>query len=186
MYDGIVPLLIDGNNLLHALAKAGRAVSRSGLCRLLGELAGGGRKVSRGRLMPARSLGTVRVVFDGRPPAGALAEQVADERIDVVFSGRRSADEVIAESIAADSAPRRLTVVSTDRAIRKAARRRRCKVALSEDFAEELLRLLERPPRRSATEPAEKRRGLTPRQAEAWISELELGETDSCQPEGQP
>lgn len=166
-----VPLLIDGNNLMHAFRKAGMDLGRGGLCRLLGELAAGEK---------------IRVVFDGPPPRGPLAEQIADDRIAVAWAGRPSADEVIAEHIAADSAPRRLTVVSTDRAVRRAARRRRCKVALSEDFAAAVLRALDRPKRPAPAEPAEKRLGLSGEQAEKWMKELQLDEPQSTEPEEAP
>jgi len=145
---------------MHALRKVGVEVGRGGLCRLLGELASDGEKVC--------------VVFDGRSPDAGLADPVEDSRITVIYSGRRSADAVICEHIAADTAPRRLTVVSTDRQIRKAGRRRRCKLATSEEFAESLLRPLRRADRPRRTEPPEKRRGLTPEQARSWLRELDL------------
>jgi len=155
-----MPLLIDGNNLMHALRGAGADVGREGLCRLLAAFAGGRQRV--------------RVVFDGPAPPAGLAEQIDRDGIAVEYAGRSSADDVLIDAIAADTAPRRLTVVSTDRVIRRAGRRRRCTIARSEDFAETLLRALEdRPPRRPA-EPAEKRRGLTPEQSRAWLKEFGL------------
>jgi len=56
-----VPYLIDGNNLMHALAKAGGSASRVGLCRLLEKLTAGGQRV--------------RVVFDGPARAGSPTPQ---------------------------------------------------------------------------------------------------------------
>ena len=159
-----VPFLIDGNNLMHALRKADMQLGRVGLCRLLGELAAGGEKI--------------RVVFDGRPPPDQPGGQAQDDRVEVAYSGRGSADDVIEECIAADTAPRRLTVVSTDRRIRKAARRRRCKAAASEEFAAAMLRALARPKRPAPTEPAEKRLGLSGEQVERWMKELQLDEEE--------
>ena len=69
-------------------------------------------------------------------------------------------------------------MVSTDRAIRKAARRRRCKVVVSEEFAAALLRAADRPRPAAPAEPAEKRHGLTAAQAEEWIRELQLDEEE--------
>ncbi|KPK80530.1 MAG: hypothetical protein AMJ81_11950 [Phycisphaerae bacterium SM23_33] len=112
------------------------------------------------------------VVFDGRPPE--QAEQAGGERIEVHYSGRRNADEIIAEHIAANTAPRRLTVVSTDREIRRAARRRRCKTQSSEEYAAALIRAMDRPGKPRPAEPPEKRHGLTAEQTEAWLKELQL------------
>ena len=117
-----MPFLIDGNNLMFALRKAGADVGRSGVVSLLALLADAGERVT--------------VVFDGAAPAGPLAQQVEDPRVAIVYASPQSADECIMQFIAADSAPRRLTVVSTDHELRRAARKRRCPSALSEDFAE--------------------------------------------------
>jgi len=155
-----VSLLIDGNNLLYALRDAATNVGPAGLCEMLGRFAG-----SRQR---------VRVIFDGPPPPESLAEQIDATGVEAVYAAPQTADELIGEAIAGSSAPRRLTVVSTDRAVRRAARRRRCRVERSDDFAARMIRGLNRPRRRGPGEPPEKRRGLTPEQAEAWIKELDL------------
>ena len=150
-----VPLLIDGNNLMHALAGAGVEVGRAGLCRLL----------ERARLDFRR----VHVVFDG-PPRG----QIAAGAVQVTYSGQRSADDILAECIAADTAPRRLTVVSTDHQVRRAARRRRCRTETSESFARRLVRALRRDRRAEPPEPPEKQTGLTEAQTRRWLRELGL------------
>jgi hypothetical protein len=158
-----VPLLIDGNNLLYALAEVGPEVERTGLVELLAELAEAGEQVT--------------VVFDGPPPPPQQAGQLARRPVEALFSGQGTADEIIVERIDADSAPRRLTVVSTDREIRKAARRRRCRIARSEDFARQLLaelrRLRTQPP--PPVEPAEKHQGLDkPEQRDHWLRAFDL------------
>ncbi len=152
---------------MYALRDVGLEVGRGGLCRLMGKFASSKKDEK------------VRVVFDGAPPYGPLAEQIHDERIDVKYAVGRTADDVIIEYISADSAPRRLTVVSTDREIRTAARHRRCKTETSEDFAKTLVRMLERSRQtspRQSTEPPEKRVGLTPEQTRAWLRELSVEE----------
>jgi hypothetical protein len=159
-YHRAVPFLIDGNNLMYALRNAGLNVGRGGLCRLLE------------RFAPRRQ--RVVVVFDGPPPRNQPTEPPGGGRIEVHYSGPENADQVIAEHIAADTAPRRLTVVSTDREIRKAARRRRCQTQSSEDFAAALTRAMTRPRKRRLAEPPEKRHGLTAEQTEAWLRELQL------------
>ena len=166
---------------MHALHDVGLEVGRGGLCRLMGRFA------NEGSTVPARDAAhlkpvppkKVRVVFDGAPPYGPLAEQIHDERIDVKYAAGRTADDVIIEYISADSAPRGLTVVSTDHEIRAAARRRRCKTETSEDFAKTLVRMLERSRRtstRQSAEPPEKSVGLTPEQTRAWLRELNVEE----------
>ena len=155
-----MPFLIDGNNLMFALRKAGADVGRSGVVSLLALLADAGERVT--------------VVFDGAAPAGPLAQQVEDPRVAIVYASPQSADECIMQFIAADSAPRRLTVVSTDHELRRAARKRRCPSALSEDFAELLLRMQSQPPRPARVEPPEKRTGLQANQLEQWLKDLRL------------
>lgn len=158
-----MPLLIDGNNVIYALLDAGQDVGRVGLCRLLSRLAEQGE--------------TVAVVFDGPPPPGGMSRQIELTGVEVSYSAGRSADEVIFEKIAENSAPRRLTVVSSDREIRKAARRRQCRRQTSAEFAEQLIRLVEQPPSPAAPQPPElqqKRRGLTEEETQQWLKEFGL------------
>ena len=152
-----MPYLIDGNNLIYALADAGRQVGRSGLCNLL---------------MPLLTGGTVTTVFDGPPPPGQMVRQIEQTGITVKYSSDRPADEVIIEHIQANSAPRRLTVVSTDREIRQAARRRRCQSVTSQDFAILLEKLAQAPTQRSPSEPPEKTDGLGGKHVDGWMKEF--------------
>ena len=73
-------------------------------------------------------------------------------------------------------------MVSTDRQIRQAARRRRCKIVRSEDFAKLLIRLSEAPPKGPPAEPPEKRRGLPPGEADKWLKEFGLDAPDDDHP----
>ena len=175
-----MPLLIDGNNLIHALARVGPDLGRGSLSKLLAALAEPGRP---GPLAGER----VCVVFDGAAPRGPMAEQMKYDRLEAVYSAPRTADELILERIAADTAPRRLTVVSSDRELRRAGRRRRCKLAGSEEFADALVSASARPARPAPDEPPEKRRGcLTPAETQAWMRELGLSEEDADQPQQEP
>jgi len=139
-----------------ATAPAGRG----GLCALLMELVTRGEKVC--------------VVFDGPAPPESATAQVTEHGIDLAFSGHKSADELIVNRIATNTAPRRLTVVSTDREIRRAGRKRRCKVQTSEEFARSLLRAARPVEKRKPLEPREKRHGLSPQQTQAWLREFDL------------
>ena len=160
-----MPYLIDGNNLLHALAERGGPIGQMALCRRLEAL--------------AAAEGPVWVVFDGPPPAGPAAGELDALAVRAQWSGRREADEILLRHIAASTAPRRLVVVSTDGQIRRAARRRRCKVVRSEDFARQLLRPAPPP---APAEPHEKRHGPDPDQAAAWLREFGLADDEPIDP----
>jgi len=162
-----VPVLVDGNNLLHAARGAeqtGPLVGRSLLCDALAKWA-------------RRRRERVHVVFDGRAPRPDLAKQIGTSDIRVSYSGRRSADAVLIETLETDSAARRILVVSSDHEIIRAARRRRAKAMRSGEFWTMVQRDLSRPKAKPA-EPPEKRRGLTPPAAEQWLKEFGLGQED--------
>ncbi|HWA99080.1 MAG TPA: NYN domain-containing protein [Pirellulales bacterium] len=114
-------LLIDGYNLIYAAGIVGRGLGPHGLERsrmaLLNFVA---EAVDKSQL-PATT-----VVFDaaGAPPG--LPASLEHRGMAVRFSkGYPSADDLLEELIRDDSAPRRLTVVSSDHRVQRAARRRR-------------------------------------------------------------
>ncbi len=158
-----MPVLIDGNNLLHAANTVGEpdvSIARSRLCRALGDW--------------ARKTGTrVHIVFDGQSPPPALARQIGDPDIQVSFSGGRSADELIQQIIDGDSAARRLVVVSSDRAVQASARRRRAAPVPSADFWADVIRALARAPR-PELEPPEKHGKDASAQTDEWLREWGL------------
>jgi len=120
-----MPLIVDCYNVLHATMPPMLAgLDEGGLCHALARTAW------------ARS--PITVVADGRPkPLRATESPVA--AVDLVFAGsHRSADDLIIELINQHSAPRRLTVVSSDRVIRTAARRRKARDLASDDFIDKL------------------------------------------------
>ena len=166
-----MPVLIDGNNLLYAALESApeRPPSRSTLCRLLGQWA-------------RRTGEKVAVIFDGPKPTQALAGQISDPDVAVEYSGGLSADDVLARTIDADSAARRLIVVSTDREVARSARRRRARSVRSDTFWAALQRDLARE-RPGPLEPREKRRGLSAEDTERWVRELGL---DGERPGGRP
>ena len=103
-----MPLLIDGNNLLHRLPKPGR--TRSAVRALVLE-------ATRHERM------SVVVVFDGPPPAGAPENEVLG-RVAVVYSGASAADDVIIGRIPAGRRAREWVVVTDDRGLGGRARER--------------------------------------------------------------
>lgn len=169
-----MPVLIDGNNLLYAaraVEDPSRLIGRSMLCDALGSW---GRRRSE----------NVHVVFDGPAPPSPLAAQIGHPDIKVTYSGAGiSADAVVADIIEAHSAARRLIVVSSDRAIARAARRRRARPVRSEDFWALVKHDLARPaPQR--VEPEEKEAGLSPEATQQWLEEFGLTEPPLRRPRG--
>ena len=124
-YNRFVPdiVLIDGNNLLHAVRVLGptRPPGRETLLKIIERWA-----------IEHRS--EVTLVFDGARPHGAFGEQMRSDRIEVVFSGSRTADDCIVERLGQLPHPDHVLVVSDDTAIQYEARRRRCRSASTTIF----------------------------------------------------
>ncbi len=116
-------LLIDGYNLLYAAAIPGRGFgigslerSRLGLLRFLVES------------LEPDELAATTVVFDAQGAPPGLPRSLAYHGLSVRFAPRSAtADDLLEELIRADSAPRQLTVVSSDHRVQRAARRRKAR-----------------------------------------------------------
>ncbi|MEM7576667.1 MAG: NYN domain-containing protein [Planctomycetota bacterium] len=180
-----MPLLIDCYNVLHCAMPpmlAGLDVER--LCRVLATTRWA-------------KTGDITVVADGRPnPLGTPTSPTPD--VALVYShgsssgGGQTADDVIIARIAACPSPKRLTVVSSDREIRTAARQRRCTSWRSEDFLSRLCGQLRRKAQHVATSkprPQDAKRhgvgrtvmdGIPADQALYWLREM--GVTDVTDP----
>lgn len=171
-----MPLLIDCYNLLHAEkppALAGLDVA--GLCRALGH--------TRWVREP------ITVVCDGQPsPLNQVESPVAS--VTVSYSGgHRTADQLIIHTVDHDSAPRRLTVVSSDRAIQKAARRRRARVMSSETFLHHLAQHLARrepPPGAEKPSPEDMPAGEVDRWLERFGYDMGRERAEPADPEADP
>jgi predicted RNA-binding protein with PIN domain len=159
-----MPLIVDCYNVLHATMPPSLAgLDEARLCLLLAD-----SPWARQRMV---------VVCDGvvKPGGPATSPQPG---VELIYSGPgRSADEVIIRLIDADSAPRRLTVVSDDRELRKAARRRRARDMEAARFIQVLASVLGR---RGKGRPGGGGAGkLTPAtlsasEVEAWLKEFGL------------
>ena len=113
----------------------------------------------------------VVLVMDG-PTAGPPLPPSAS-RIRAIASGKgRTADEVIVDRLERSSAPRSVVVVTSDNAIRRRARRRRCRLVHSEVFLAQLGRDAGSGDRRRSSHAA------TPPSAstQAWLREFGLDE----------
>jgi predicted RNA-binding protein with PIN domain len=129
-------LLIDGYNLLNSvgIAAPGRGPgtlerSRLALLNFLAE-----------SVDPAQIERTT-VVFDAREAPPGLPHNLRHRGLSVRFAARdQEADELIEELIHADSAPRNLTVVSSDHRLQKAAHRRKATAIDSDVWYADVIR----------------------------------------------
>jgi uncharacterized protein len=129
-------LLIDGYNLLNATGIPSRGKGPGNLERarqaLLNTLA---------ESLPADELPRTTVVFDASESPWGVAREQKHRGITVLFAAKDDdADSVIERLIVADSAPKRLTVVSSDHRLQKAAHRRRATAIDSDVWFAQLLR----------------------------------------------
>jgi predicted RNA-binding protein with PIN domain len=129
-------VLIDGYNLMYVAGIVGPGRGPGGLERsrlaLLNFLAAS---------LDPREVPRTTVVFDSHDAPWGLPRSLQHHGITVRFAAKyEEADDLIEELIAADSAPRRLVVVSSDHRIQRAARRRRAKAADSDVWYTELIR----------------------------------------------
>ncbi len=162
-----MPLLIDGYNLLNATGIVGRggtpSLGRSRLA-LLNFLAAS---------IDPRELGHTTVVFDAHDAPPGLPRVVQHGPLLVRFAVKnRTADELIEELILADSAPRRLVVVSSDHEIQRAARRRRAKAVNSEMWYSDLIRARRQREEESADAPARPAVPLLEEDVSYWLRQF--------------
>jgi len=153
-----MPIIIDGYNLLRSIQKTSEyfeQLSNTQLCLILSAYLG-------------RIRDHAQIIFDGTGPVDKISfEHITG--LDVVFSGADcDADTIIEQKISVNSAPKRLKVVSTDRRIRSAARKRKAVSVRSDVFWENVLKQLARDEKVSP-EPKEKRHGLTKAETKHWL-----------------
>jgi hypothetical protein len=167
-------LLIDGYNLLNAIGITGSdegAVGRAGRTSSLHR--------SRVALLNflAESLGAeeiphATVVFDaaGAPPG--LPRELAHRGLKVRFAPRTSdADSLLEDLIRQDASPRRLTVVSSDHRVQRAAKRRRARAVDSDVWYAEILRHRQTAAPRPVP-PASPKFPLDQEEVDLWLSQF--------------
>jgi uncharacterized protein YaiI (UPF0178 family) len=103
-----MPILLDGNNLLHALPRSAR--SRAEVRRLVLD-------ATRHESL------SVTVVFDGPPPTGAPPREHLGS-VTVVYAGSATADDVIVGLLPGGAAARQWSVVTDDRGLADRVRER--------------------------------------------------------------
>jgi predicted RNA-binding protein with PIN domain len=154
-------LLIDGYNLLHAvqgILEQSTEITDVQLCRIIGEYL-------------YRSKGKGSIIFDGIGPKDKSGFNNLFN-LEVVFSGtNREADDVIEKLILQNTAPKNLSVISSDRRLKDAAKKRKANAVDCVDFWLDMLKQLEKKQKQQA-EPKEKYLGLSDAETEYWLKEF--------------
>ena len=162
-------LLIDGYNLMHATGIIGPG--------------GGPGTLQRSRQALLRFLAAqlaeqdrakTTVVFDARDAPAGLPRQLEYCGMQVCFAKNPAeADDLIEELIRADSAPKKLTVVSSDHRLHRAARRRRATAVDSDVWYEQLHRTPSPPATHGTASPDHKPiLPLTAEEVRRWLDEF--------------
>jgi len=128
-------LLIDGYNLLNAVGIIGRGIRTTSLERsrlaLLNFLA---------ESLEPSEIATTTIVFDAHSPPPGLPRVLEHRGLKIRFAGQYDdADSLLEELIRADTSPRRLTVVSSDHRLQRAAHRRRARAVDSDVWYGEII-----------------------------------------------
>ena len=116
----------------------------------------------------------VALVCDGMPPPKGPPRLPSGIR--TIYSRQIEADDVLERLIADSSAPARLLVISSDRRVRRAAKKRGARELGSEEF----LRLLLEDRDRSRQKPSGTSRpaNLRPGEVDSWKNEFQIGEEE--------
>ncbi|OHB76365.1 MAG: hypothetical protein A2Z25_12670 [Planctomycetes bacterium RBG_16_55_9] len=154
--------IIDGNNLLHAiynLTGDSGAIGDVALCKAVGSFL---------KLTGEKG----EMIFDGMgPPDKTAFDNIVN--LEVSFAGASTdTDTVIEDKIRASTAPRSLTIVSSDRRLRKAAGARKAASVKSEFFWADLQKQLSQ--KATVEEPAAKRQGISAGETEQWLKFFEI------------
>lgn len=149
--------IIDGHNLLHTIIKLEEdcgAISDLGMCRILDRYF---------KLTGEKC----EMIFDGTgPPDKSGFDNISN--LEVSFAGfGTDTDTVIEDKISVSTAPKSLTIVSSDRRLRAAARTRKATSVKSDVFWIDVQKQLNR--KRPIKEPTEKRQGLNEGETEQWL-----------------
>jgi predicted RNA-binding protein with PIN domain len=154
-----MPVIIDGYNLYHfarsVYVEDGIELALSAFVSIIDE-------------WTRRSRQKVTLVFDGSVPPVLRQNSTNFGSVAIEFSGPASdADSVIERHVLVYSAPKLLTIVSSDHRVQKAGRRRHCKVLGSDAFWKTMAKKLTA--KLPAPEPRQKKSGLFSYEVEYWL-----------------
>jgi len=152
-----MPVVIDGYNLLRSIQKRSEefeSLSDVQLCKVIGRYL---------KLIGENG----EMIFDGiGPPDKSGFDNISN--LEVFFVGTNTdADAVIEDKIRANTAPKRLLVVSSDQRLRRSARARKAMTEKSEVFWDDVQKRLSR--KGGTKEPPGKRHGLSESETEQWL-----------------
>lgn len=154
-----MPFVIDGHNLLYSIPdvdEESESVTDVELCRFVGRYL---KLINQ----------TGQIIFDGIGPRDKSPYDNIDG-VEVFFAGYGTdTDTVIETRITANTAPKSLTIVSSDRRLKKAALARRAKAKKSEDFWLEMQKQLSRKRPKRTKEPPAKSQGLSQSETDQWL-----------------
>ncbi|MBS0207350.1 MAG: NYN domain-containing protein [Planctomycetes bacterium] len=173
-------LLIDGYNLIYGAGIVGRGFGPGGLER--------SRMALLNSLASALSDAECRittVVFDASQAPPGLPDRLQHRGIEIRFArDYASADELLEELIQADTSPRRLTVVSSDHRVQRAAKRRRAIAVDADVWFGQLLSQLPHPrEEQSSSKPSQPH--VSASEVEYWLREFG-GEVSEAAPDKEP
>lgn len=162
-------VIIDGNNLLHAMHAHAPIpnVGRETLVKVVERWARTGDD-------------QVTLVFDGPVPRQGLAAQMSSPRMAVRFSAPQTADDVIVAEIHQAAKPSHIRIVSSDTAIRREARHRRCRHTDAATFVAELFSSQRNQSADSVQEKPTREKPQTPsaKQTETWMELFGYNDND--------
>lgn len=162
--------LIDGYNLMHAVVLLpGQKLGKDGLRRA--------RNAFLTRLadrLGAFEASQTTVVFDAAEPLANLPRNTTHKGLSVLFASEAvDADEEIEKLIAAHPAPRKLTVVSSDRRLQVAAARKKASFIDADTFWDRLQHPSQQAHEARPPAPASRERQTPPADRDFWAQAFE-------------
>ncbi len=161
-------IIIDGYNLMYVSPALGRGGpgslerSRNALLNLIAK-----------SLRP-EDIERTTVVFDASEAPYGAARTMRHEGLSVQFAARDSdADSLIEELIRTNSAPRNLTVVSSDHRLHRAAKRRKATPIDSDIWLAQLLRDRQQRQQAAPDDSIKPEGPFSPTEVEFWLSQFE-------------
>jgi predicted RNA-binding protein with PIN domain len=156
----VMRFLIDGYNLMHAMGLLNGPVGPNGLAKARTQLFG--------RLATNHAdTDSVMLVLDARGAVAGVHENETRGPIEIHYAVREEADDFIERQIAHDAAPAKLVVVSSDRRLRDAAKRRGCESWPSLDYVDWLERTQRERARAKPPEP-DKPASMSENERKSW------------------
>ncbi len=156
-----MPTLIDGHNLFHAVLRYEEFADMNVdyLCQAISKY-----------LKRIKEKG--HIIFDGDMPLKHGGIRTNYPSLKVSYCGLQTdADSVIIEKINESTAPKRITVISSDREVANAAKLKKAKAISSDEFWNLLTEKIQQR-HRPAPEPEEKTKGLTESETELWMKKF--------------